>query len=134
VLVKLEARRGDGTTASTNLYWLGKDSASYRQLTTLAPAQISASANAAKQGDSTQAHVTLKNKGNSAALEIKLTLLNADGSRILPAYYSDNYISLLPGETRDVTVEYPSAAAKGAAKIALRGFNLPSSTTAINAR
>ena len=47
----------------------------------------------------------------------------ADNARILPAYYSDNYISLLPGETRTVTIEYPASAAHGSFAINLRGWN-----------
>ena len=27
------------------------------------------------------------------------------GERILPAYYSDNYVSLLPNETKTITIE-----------------------------
>ena len=42
--------------------------------------------------------------GQIAALENKLTLLHADGSQVLPAYYSDNYVSLLPGEERAITI------------------------------
>jgi hypothetical protein len=35
-----------------------------------------------------------------------LVLCNAaTGERILPVYYEDNYISLLPGETRSVRIE-----------------------------
>ena len=29
-----------------------------------------------------------------------------DGEQILPVVYSDNYIALMPGESRDVTVEF----------------------------
>jgi hypothetical protein len=56
---------------------------------------------------------------------IKLTLKDAiTGARILPAYYSDNYISMLPGEERDVTVNFPAGPAKPV--IGLRGWNLRS--------
>ena len=41
--------------------------------------------------------------------EDRLMLLCADGTRILPAYYSDNYVSLLPGEERTITVRAPIA-------------------------
>jgi len=76
--------------------------------------------------------VKLHNAGNVASLEDKLTLVNAkDGSRILPAYFSDNYVSLLPGESRDIDIEYPAAAGQGAAQIMLRGWNLPSRVIAI---
>ena len=54
------------------------------------------------------AKVKLDNRGNVAALETKLTLLDSQGKRILPAYFSDNYISLLPGEVKEITVQYHS--------------------------
>ena len=54
----------------------------------------------------------------------KLTLLRtSDGERILPAYFSDNYLSLLPGEKRVVEISYPEAQAS-AATIAIRGWNI----------
>ena len=28
------------------------------------------------------------------------------GERILPAFYSDNYISVVPGDTKTITIEY----------------------------
>ena len=76
----------------------------------------------------------LQNNGSAAALENKLTLLNAgDGMRILPAYFSDNYVSLLPGETREIEIEYPVSAANGAAQIAMRGWNLAPQTIPVGA-
>jgi hypothetical protein len=66
----------------------------------------------------------LRNTGTVAALANKLTLMNAaDGSRILPAYYSDNYVSLLPGETREIEIEYAGKPGNGAAELAVRGWN-----------
>jgi hypothetical protein len=68
----------------------------------------------------------MRNEGSDAAIAVKLTLLHTDGTRILPAYYSDNYLSLLPGEERTVTVQAPvaSCGAEGA-RFSLRGWNLP---------
>lgn len=50
-----------------------------------------------------------------------MTLLNADGARILPVYYSDNYIALMPGESRTVTATFKSP---GAVRLDLRGWNV----------
>ena len=67
----------------------------------------------------------LENTGSTAAIELKLTLLEADGkTRVLPAYYSDNYVSLLPGEKKEIVVQYQKTAATGAVSIGLRGWNL----------
>ena len=125
ILVKLELRSAAGQLLSDNLYWLGATSASYRQLTRLPEAMLAASATWTRTGDTTRIHVQLQNKGTAAALENKLTLVNAsDGTRILPAYYSDNYVSLLPGERREVDIEYPASAAKADPQVKLRGWNL----------
>jgi hypothetical protein len=77
--------------------------------------------------------VQLQNRGNAVALENKLTLLDADDGtrRILPAYLSDNYVSLLPGESREIEIEYPSSAGKGPAQVAIRGWNLASRTITV---
>jgi hypothetical protein len=76
--------------------------------------------------------VQLKNTGNVPALADKLTLVNAaNGERILPAYLSDNYVSLLAGETREIDVEYPTSAGKGT-QFNVRGWNLAPFTIAIS--
>lgn len=50
-----------------------------------------------------------------------MTLLNADGACILPVYYSDNYIALMPGESRTVTATFKSPSA---VRLDLRGRNV----------
>jgi Exo-beta-D-glucosaminidase Ig-fold domain len=132
VLVKLELRDASGKLLSDNLYWLTADSASYRALGRLAPANLEAKAVSSRERDNVRIRVTLTNRGNVAAIQSKLTLTNAtDNSRILPAYYSDNYVSLLAGENKQIEIEYSTAAAKGAAQIGLRGWNIPAQTIPI---
>jgi hypothetical protein len=53
----------------------------------------------------------------------------ATGDRILPAYYSDNYGSLLPGEQNTIKVKFPSRVNKPG--FALRGWNLDPETIAM---
>ena len=62
-----------------------------------------------------------------AAAAAKLTLVDAAGQRILPAYYSDNYVSLLPGERRVIAIRYPATVA-GAPRVTLSGWNVPAAT------
>ncbi len=64
----------------------------------------------------------LVNTGAAPALNLKLTLTDAEGRAVLPAYYSDNYLTLTPGERRSVEVRYP-ATANSALNLKLRGWN-----------
>jgi hypothetical protein len=135
ILVKLQLHNAAGQLLSDNLYWLGATSASYRQLTRLPAATLATSASWTRNGNTNRVHVQLQNNGAQASLENKLTLLNtSDGTRILPAYYSDNYVSLLPGESREIEIEYPVSVAKGAPQLNLRGWNLAPSVVPIAER
>jgi Glycosyl hydrolase 2 galactose-binding domain-like/Exo-beta-D-glucosaminidase Ig-fold domain/Glycosyl hydrolases family 2/Concanavalin A-like lectin/glucanases superfamily/Glycosyl hydrolases family 2, TIM barrel domain len=130
-IVKLQLTEGSGRVLSDNLYWIGGNSRSYRQLTQLPQANLTATASASHAGDSNVVRVQLKNSGSTVALMNKLTLLNsATGARILPAYYSDNYVSLLPGESREIDIEFPASAGSNP-EVGLRGWNLSSTTVSI---
>ena len=70
--------------------------------------------------------VTLSNDGTTPLLETKLTLVDAQGERVLPAFYSDNYVSLLSGEHRTVTIDTMDSTkpAGTPAAVQLRGWNV----------
>lgn len=123
VLVDLRLMDASHLVVSKNLYWLGSHSSDYRALTKLAPAAMQLTASGAQHGGETTYTVQLTNNGKAASLENKLTLLNKNGQRILPAYYSDNYVSLLPGEAQTITVTVPSTLVAGDSSFALRGWN-----------
>jgi Exo-beta-D-glucosaminidase Ig-fold domain len=47
------------------------------------------------------------------------------GERVLPVYYSDNYVSLAPNESRTITIEAATADLKGdAGLVLLDGWNV----------
>jgi hypothetical protein len=123
VLVKLEVTDMRGTLVSDNVYWWSADEGSLRELDSLAPVTLTASAHAAAEGQEHKATVQIKNASATPALLVKLTLRDAkSGERILPAYLSDNYFSLLPGEEKTVTVNYPATGAKP--EFGVRGWNV----------
>ena len=122
-IVALDARGADGAL-SHNVYWVANDAADWRRISAMASQVVAISAApAAAVGAEAHVTVTLANRGAAPALNAKLTLLRSDGARILPAYYADNYVSLMPGETRMIDIAYPVA--KGdAARVSLRGWNV----------
>jgi hypothetical protein len=133
VIVKLELLDATGNILSQNLYWLGAKPSSYRQLNTLPPTLLKATASSGNDGDMVRVKIQLTNPATVVSLANKLTLIDAkDKSRILPAYFSDNYVSLLPGETREIEVEYPVSAGKGSAEIAIRGWNTTPQAIPVN--
>ena len=130
IFVVLNVTDTAGNAISNNFYWWAEKEATQRELDSLPQTTVTASATTSAANGEQQATVRLANAGKDPAVMVKLTLEEAGtGKRILPAYYSDNYISLLPGEQRTVTVAYPAGALKAA--IALRGWNVASQTVAI---
>jgi Exo-beta-D-glucosaminidase Ig-fold domain len=128
VFVVLDVSDAAGAPVSNNFYWWAANDSAFRELNGLPQASVSASASVSAAGSSERkATVKVRNSDGSTAVLLKLTLEDAaTGERILPAYYSDNYISLLPGEEQTVTIEFPAGTEKPA--IGLRGWNLNQQT------
>jgi hypothetical protein len=124
-LVELTLIDASGAELDRNVYWRGRDTAAYRALDSLATIPLTLTAEApVHDGDDMLIRATLANSSATPALEAKLTLLDAEGKRILPAYYSENYVSLLPGERRTIAIRWPAANAVTGATLALRGWNV----------
>jgi hypothetical protein len=132
VLVQLTLTDAAGATLSENLYWQGRDPASQRRLLELPAQTVSMTAQASAAGGDTRVSVTLTNRGSAAALAAKLTMLDERGGRVLPVYLDDNYLSLLPGDSRRVDVLCPAAAGR-CARVALRGWNVEPRVVAVTA-
>jgi len=124
-----------GKEISNNTYWLADDDARYRKLNTLVPVKLTAAATERPTRQQigapqeTVIDLRLTNGTTTPALATKAVLLNPKtGLPILPAYFSDNYTTLLPGETRTLTIHYPTQTSTGHPKIALRGWNIVETT------
>ena len=130
VLIKLNVSDASDAPVSDNFYWWAKDDATLRELGSLGNAALTTSATVSGSGDERAINVQLSNTGNTPAILVKLTLQNAaTGDRILPAYYSENYVSLLPGEHRDITIKFPQGSDKP--QLGIRAWNLPQSTVTV---
>jgi exo-1,4-beta-D-glucosaminidase len=69
--------------------------------------------------------VAIVNTGQALAFQLRVKALNAAGAEILPVYWQDNYVSLLPGERREIAVAWP-AWAGAVSSVVVDGWNVPS--------
>ena len=145
--VKLELKDKTGKLISQNFYWRGTtehpdDLSALDQLKTV---DLEASATRSDSAGKMLITLTLHNPGQQVALMTHAQLRRANSAspanpavaftnadplsnvtaRVLPVYYSDNYISLVPNESRTITIEAAIADLKGQSpQIALDGWNI----------
>ena len=111
--IRLKLTHGSDTV-SENFYWRGLEEYNYRALRDLPAARIPALTAVERQGDRWLLTTTLHNQSKTPALMVKLKAVREkSGDRILPAIYSDNYIPLMPGESRTIRVEVQDADTRG---------------------
>jgi hypothetical protein len=124
VFAKLELRDSHGELLSENFYWHAYQPAALRKLSEMLPVKVTLSATQRRTELSTIVTVTLLNQGEQVAVMNKISLrVASSGARVLPAYASDNYVALLPGESRRIEVEYPTKAVDGDLRVDLTGWN-----------
>ena len=119
VLVRLTLADTRGVVFSSNDYWQSRTPADQQRLNELAPQRVSVTARGTAAGT---VSVRLHNTGRFAALNTKLTVLDRHGARVLPVEYSDNYVLLLPGEEREISILCPEG--NRCARLTLRGWNV----------
>jgi len=130
VLVVLTLDEPGGVRLSENIYWQGRDEASQQELNSLARQNLSMTAHAARRSDETVVSVELQNRGSVPALAAKLTAVDNDGNRVLPVLYSDNYVTVMPGEPRRVEIRCPSGS--HCSRIQIRGWNVEPATVNVD--
>ncbi len=125
--VKLELRDKSGKLLSENFYWHSdyEKPEQLRALETLPKVTLEGKVSTALDHSETVTTVELANTSKAPALMTHLVLRNAtDGTRVLPAYASDNYVSLLPGEKKTITIRSASKDTPKALNVTLDGWNI----------
>ncbi len=126
--IKLEMKAADGAVLSRNLYWKAKPAQGddLSSLNGMKTVQLTGSVARHDANGRVLLDVTLRNPGQTVALMTHLQLRRgAGGERVLPAYFSDNYLSLAPSESRTVTVDAAQADLKGSQPvISVDGWNV----------
>ncbi|MDP9014939.1 MAG: glycoside hydrolase family 2 [Pseudomonadota bacterium] len=122
-LVKLTLTDADGALLSENVYWQASTPADQQRLNELEAQPLDVTAKGSETEAGLAVAVRVTNSSLVPVLNAKITMLDDAGMRVLPVYYSDNYITLLPGESRELDVRCPAGAAH-CARVALRGWNV----------
>jgi exo-1,4-beta-D-glucosaminidase len=123
LLLRLEDAAGK--IVGSNLYWLSAKAetidweksnwyttptASYADYTALAQlpkVKLKVSDHSERKGEEEVTHVTVENPSKALAFFVRLKVEKGrGGEEILPVLWQDNYISLLPGEKRELTASY----------------------------
>ncbi len=144
--VSLELRTASGNAVSRNFYWLstqpdtrgklGADddrlfyteplsTADMTALATLPKVQIRPSSSFVRRGGETVGKVTLSNNTGHLAFMVRLMVTKGPkGEEVLPSYWDDNYVCLLPGEKRQLEVVFATEELGGATPaVQLSGWN-----------
>jgi hypothetical protein len=113
---------------SQNFYWRATQSEDYLALKDMPKTQISASVSQAVQNGHSTLDIRLENRSTQIALMVcvKVVKNSTPNDRVLPIFYDDNYVSLLPGEKREVHAEFDSALLSGdRPRAVIQGWNVP---------
>jgi hypothetical protein len=106
--IKLELRDSTGKPISSNFYWrsLPGHPDDLSDLNKLAPVTLEAKVSSTDADGKRLITVTLHNPSTGIALMTHMQLRRQkSGVRVLPVFYGDNYVSLLPNETQTITIE-----------------------------
>ena len=135
--LKLTLSDSTGKPISDNLYWHAQPDHQddLTALNDLAPVTLDAQVSQTTSGDRRVVTVTVHNPGKTIALMTHLQLRHGASTaaatpghpdnRVLPAFPSDNYISLLPNESKTITIDAATAAFKGEdALVLVDGWNV----------
>ncbi|MDP4252167.1 MAG: glycosyl hydrolase, partial [Bacteroidota bacterium] len=113
---------------SSNFYWLPDSAGAYTGLQHMDKVALTIEAKQVGPGKIT---VTLSNaNGNPVAFFNRIALVDPQTKkRILPVFYSDNYVSVLPGESSTISLEYPASSAYPAPLVSVEGWNVEKTET-----
>jgi len=81
--------------------------ADYTAISQLPKVKLKVTNRTESKGEESVTHVTIENPSKNLAFFVRLKVAKgAKGEEILPVLWQDNYISLLPGEKREITATY----------------------------
>jgi hypothetical protein len=126
--VKLQLWDAQSRLLSENFYWRAtpEHEDDFQSLNDMPRADIEIEGYRRESAGNCLLNVEIRNPSRAVALMTHLQLRKGrSGARVLPVFYSDNYISLVPGERKMVTIEAALADLGGESPVlAVDGWNV----------
>jgi hypothetical protein len=136
--VRLELKTQANDVVSRNDYFLGSTAApnDLSGLAGVPDVEISAKSTSTRIRERESINVYLSNPSKTPCYMIHVQLREArSGRRVLPVFYSDNFVNLLPGESKTIKISVSAKDLNGEApKIVIDGWNLSHLTPQPNDR
>lgn len=121
--IMLHLKDAQGRLLSSNTYWL-QAKHDYTSLASMKKTQVELKMNSSlKKSTENSYTITITNHSAQLAFFLNPQVMNGE-EEIMPCYWSDNYLSLAPGESRTITVRVPAALQKPGATIRVSGWNV----------
>ena len=116
----------NGNPVSDNFYWRGVEDGNYQALKQLPKEELRNNTRSKKSGKKWILTTTLKNSSDQPVLMVRLKVVGkTSGDRILPVFYSDNFVSLMPGEEKVIVMKLDDRDTRGEKpSVVISGFNL----------
>jgi len=141
--VALRVMDSGGGIVGSNFYWLSTKpetidwsksnwyttpTSSYADFTALGQlpkVKLNVRERSERRGEDEITHVSIENPSKDLAFFVRLKVNRGKGgAEILPVLWQDNYVSLLPGEKREITATYrASELGSAAASVDVKGWN-----------
>jgi len=128
VFLKLQLIDIDRKILSENIYWLPDSTGSYSGLREIKKADVTITA---RKTASNNIEVKITNPaGNPLAFFNRISLVDtSSGKRLLPVFYDDNYVSVVPGTEKTIHLEYNGDVT---GEVTVEGWNVPKQTITLN--
>lgn len=98
-----------GLPLTSNIYWLTTQPKDYTTLAQLPHSKPAAQVSVQQQDGNYIYKVSLQAEKNISFFNRLKVLDKETGKRILPVHYSDNYITLMPGDKQEITLQVPAS-------------------------
>ena len=119
--LRLKLYADNGVLLSENTYPTGRKYMDYTSLNTLPAADIAVSA--PLKNNKGVVYTVYNKSTQSAAVGVRIQLLDNNGKQILPALISDSYFTLMQGEKKKVLIEVASAQLRNGYRLEAKAYN-----------